>query len=111
MKQVYNEQKVNNINFDWINQLKEDFIFIEEEFTEEYDKKNSKTEYKIIVEQKVRNKVFAKLKETQRKHIKVSEICYNTFKVQEYMSSHILTNNEVSLLFGLRSRTLRSIKN
>ena len=27
------------------------------------------------------------------------------------MNSHILTNHEVSLLFGLRSRTLRSIKN
>ena len=43
-------------------------------------------------------------------HIKVREICYKTFKTQEYMNSHVLTNYEVSLLFALRSRTFRNVK-
>ena len=66
---------------------------------------------KKIIIQKVRDKVFEKLMETQRTHIKVSEICYNIFKLQEYMDSHILTNREVSMVFSLRSRTLRNVKN
>ena len=111
IKRVYNEQLLNPLKGDWINQLKDDFNFIGEEFTEEYAKENSKCEYKKIIKQKVRDKVFEKLKETQRTHIKVSEISYSTFKLQEYMDSHILTNHEVSMLFSLRSRTLRNVKN
>ena len=72
IKQVYNEQRVNTSKGDWINQLKEDFIFIGKEFTEKYAMKNSKTEQKILFKQKVRDKLFDKFKETQRKHIKVS---------------------------------------
>ena len=31
--------------------------------------------------------------------------------MQEYINSHMLTNHEVSLLFSLRSRTMRSVRN
>ena len=41
----------------------------------------------------------------------MKDIQYDTFKIQSYMKSHILTNHEVSLLFSLRSRTFRGVKN
>ena len=65
---------------------------------------------KKYIKEKVRHKVFDNLRETQSTHIKVCEICYQTFRIQEYMNSHLLTNHEVSLLFSLRSRTVRSVK-
>ena len=111
IKKVYEEQKLNPLRGDWIEKLKEDFLFIGEEFDEENAKKCTKTEYKKYIKEKVRQNVFQKLKETQGTHIKVSEICYNSFKMQDYMNSHILTNHEVTLLFSLRSRTVRSVKN
>ena len=111
IKRVYNEQKINPSRGDWICQLKEDFEFIGEEFTEESANMNTKTDYKKIIKLKVRAKVFEKLKETQSTHSKVSDICYDTFRMQEYINSHMLTNHEVSLLFSLRSRTMRSVKN
>ena len=111
IKKVYEEQKLNPLRGDWIEKLKDDFLFIGEEFDEENAKKCTKTEYKKYIKEKVRQNVFQKLKETQGTHIKVSEICYNSFKMQDYMKSHILTNHEVTLLFSLRLRTVRSVKN
>ena len=55
--------------------------------------------------------MFEVLKETQSRHTKVSEICYDTFRTQEYMNNHQLSNHEVALLFSLKSRSLWSVKN
>ena len=72
---------------------------------------NTKTDYKKLIKLIVRAKVFQKLKETQSTHSKVSDICYDTFRTQEYINSHMLTNHEVTLLFSLRSRTMKSVRN
>ena len=50
------------------------------------------------------------LNDLQKKHSKVKDICYNSFRIQNYMTTHRLNNDEVSLLFSLRSRTVRDIK-
>ena len=92
-------------------QLKEYFEFIGENFTEEYAKRNTQSEYKSLIKQMVRSRVFDKLEETQSTRTKVSDICYNTFTRHEYMISHELNNHEVSVLFSLRSSTFRSVKN
>ena len=63
------------------------------------------------IKKKVRDQVFIDLKELQKTHSKVKEIQYKTFKLQEYMSTPKLTNQEVSLLFTLRTRTLRNVSN
>ena len=111
IKKIYEEQKNNPLKGDWIEKLKEDYLLIGEELSEECAKVFTKTEYKKYIKRKVRQKVFEILKETQSRHTKVSEICYDTFETQEYMNSHQLTNHEVTLLFSLRSRTVRSVKN
>ena len=44
IRRVYEEQKLHPVRGDWIEQLKEDFEFIGEAFTEEYAKMNTKSE-------------------------------------------------------------------
>ena len=107
---MYEEQKLNPLQGDQINKLIEDFVFIGEEFSKECEKIYTNLEYKKYIKEKVRHKVFDNLRETQSTHIKVSEICYQIFRIHEYMNSHLLTNHELSLLFSLWSRTVRSVK-
>ena len=108
---IYNAQKSNPVKGDWIQYLQEDFELIGEYTNEKLAKETSKVEYKNFIKRSVREKVFQNLKKTQQTHTKVKQISYNTFKLQDYMKHHILTNHEVSLLFSLRCRTFNSVKN
>ena len=64
-----------------------------------------------IIKEKVRDKVFDTLKEIQSTHTKIRDVCYKEFKIQDYMRSHTLNNHEVSLLFSIRSRTVKNVAN
>ena len=89
----------------------EDFAFMEKDLNEEEAKSKSKIEYKNLIKTMVKEKVFEKFKNIQDSHSKVKELKYNTFKIQEYMISRSLTDIEVSFLFSLRSRTVKSVRN
>ena len=108
---IYKAQKSNPVKGDWINHLKDDFELIGEEINENLARDTSRKDFKDIVKSKIREKVFNILKETQETHTKVKHITYNTFKLQDYMKSHMLTNHEVASLFSLRCRTYKSIQN
>ena len=110
-KKVFKAQMADPVKGDWVNHLKDDFAFIEKDVNEEEARSNSKIEYKKVIKTLVKEKVFEKLKNIQDRHSKVKEMIYNTFKIQEYMISSSLTNSEVSFLFSLRSRTVKSVKN
>ena len=101
IKRVYNAQRDDPVKRDWVNILKEDFKFIGEEVNEEEAKVTTKIEYKKRIRNKVRQKVFDELKQIKETHSKVRNIHYEQFKIQEYMKSNCLTNNEISLLFSL----------
>ena len=62
-----------------------------------------------MIKKKVKQRVFENLKTIQQSHSKVREICYETFKIQDYMNSQKITNHEVTLLFALRSKSVRSV--
>ena len=111
IKRVYIAQKTDPVKGDWINYLKDDFEYLGEEVNEEEAMATPRSEYKKLIKDRVRQKVFEDLKAIQSSHSKVKDIFYDTFKIQEYMKNHILTNHEISLLFSLRSRTMRSVVN
>ena len=111
IKRVYDAQKEDPVKGDWINLLKEDFKYIGQDLNEEEAKSTGRTEYKKVIKSKVREKVFIDLNLIKETHSKVQNIQYETFETQEYMKNNNLTNNEVSLLFALRTRTMRSVKN
>ena len=62
---------------------------------------STKTEHKIMIKKFIKKHVFSNLKEQQTTHSKIREICYKSFKTQDYLKCHILNNQEVSLLFSL----------
>ena len=110
-KKVYETQKINPSKGDWIEHLKEDFQFIDENIDEKVAKEMTKLQYKTMIKKKIRQKVFENLKTVQQSHSKVKDIIYSTFKMQDYMNNHILTNHEISLIFALRSRSVRNVAN
>ena len=111
ISRVYNAQKANPVWGDWVTCLKEDLNYLGEEVIEEKAKTTSEVDYKKTITDQVGQKVFEDLKKVKSSHNKVKHICYHTFKTQEYMKSNSLTNQEISLLFSLRSRIMRSIVN
>ena len=62
------------------------------------------------IKNKIKTHVFENLKKKQEGHSKIRDICYDEFKSQEYLKTHLLNNHEVSLLFSLRSRTAKQFK-
>ena len=46
---------------DWVNHLKEDFVFIEKDLDEEEARSKSKIDYKNEIKTRVKEKVFEKL--------------------------------------------------
>ena len=62
-----------------------------------------------MIKNKVKQRVFENLKTIQQCHSKIREICYETFKIQDYMKTQKITNHEVTLLFALRSKSVRSV--
>ena len=59
----------------------------------------------------VRNAAFNELSEKLKQHVKVKHIKYHNLKnVQNYLTSGELCNEDCSLLFNLRCRTVKSIK-
>ena len=58
----------------------------------------------------MKNAAFEALKKIQQKHTKVNHLKYGEFKCQEYLTSGIFSNEDISILSSLRSHTLRSIK-
>jgi hypothetical protein len=110
IRRVYNAQRDNPVKGDWVNILKEDFRYISEEVNEEDAKSISKFEYKKNIKNKIRQRVFEELKQVKDTHSKVRNIQYESFEIQEYMKNSVLTNQEISLLFSMRSKTMRSVK-
>ena len=67
--------------------------------------KETKVEFKLRIRNLLRNHMFEELKRAQKEQSKISNISYKTFKVQDYLKTHMMNNHEVALLFALRSRT------
>ena len=105
LRKVYQSQKENPVDGDWVNYVKNNFEEVGMVFDEEAIMSESKYNYKKEVKT-----TFEKLKQTQAGHSKISHLCYKSFQTQEYLKSHKLNNHEVSLLFSLRSRTARDFK-
>ena len=69
------------------------------------------SQYKKYVKNAVRKAAFNDLETLKELHEKVKENQYKSLeKPQEYITSNIFNNTETSLLFALRSRTVRGIR-
>ena len=71
----------------------------------------SEYEYKTNIKKQVRKTAFTELKEIKKSHSKVSQNKYTSLnRHQDYIRSTHIAIRQSSLLFSLRSKTVRGIK-
>ena len=56
-----------------------------------------KSVFKKLVRKHVKHATFTKLKEMQSEHTKINTIKYESFKIQPYIDSDILTSEQISM--------------
>ena len=105
-KRVYDEQKKAPIKGDFYTLVKKDFEMVGEVIDENTILSMSKETHKKKVKTKVTLAALKYLKEKQMNHSKVKDIIYEKLEIQPYMKSTIFLNDEVSLLFAIRSRLI-----
>ena len=64
----------------------------------------SKLAYKQKIKGKIKAAALQYLREQKQKHSKVKEIEYKKLSIQNYILSPLFSNEEVNLLYALRSR-------
>ena len=110
-RRVYTAQKKNPSRGDWTELIKEDMEAIGVKLNDEEIAQMGSYDYKKLIKSKVREATFRKLEELKKSHTKVEDNVYqNLKKPQEYILSEQITNEETELLFALRSRTVRGIR-
>ena len=68
-------------------------------------------DFKKLIKTNVRNAAFSKLQDLKESHTKVEHNVYiNMNRPQGYLTSESITNTQCSILFALRSHSLRGIR-
>ena len=71
----------------------------------------SAREYKKHIKEKVRSGAFRYLQSVQETHSKTRNIKYSKLEMQTYLCSALFSKENIGMLFSLRSRTVRTIRN
>ena len=110
-KEIYKHQKENPSPGDWCQLVVKDFDMIGEHLTDHHIEAMAPHEYKKYIKAKVRNAAFLHLEGLKAGHSKVRDNVYPDLqKPQEYLTSELFTNQQCSLIFALKSKTLRGVK-
>ena len=62
--------------------------------------------YKKFIKEKIRKAALKYLNEMKDQHSKIHHIKYEKLETQKYLTSEMFSDEEVNLLFALRSRTV-----
>ena len=106
IKKIYKAQRDDPTPGDWCELLKDDFNIIGEELDEAAIANASTESYKKYIKSKVRGAALKYLNERKETHSKIRHIEYVKLEKQTYLSSPLFTNEDVYLLFSLRSRSV-----
>ena len=110
LRQVYEAQKENPVQGDWVNLVNEYLEIINMVNKESEIEAMTKIQFKTIVRSKIRENTLKILKQKQEGHIQISHINYSTLNTQSYFKTQMLNNHETSLLFSLRSDGVSSTR-
>ena len=106
IKKVYIKQKEDSIKGDWIRTLQSDFKFIGEEINDQNIVRMSQDEYRSFIQKKIEQASFLyylSLKEKCRK--KLQNLKYDRLRTQDYLTNGQFSQEEINLLFALRSKS------
>ena len=111
VKNIYLTQKMDSLPGDYCRLVAADLAEMNIGLTEEQISSMKAKTYKKHIKTKVSQYAFKYLKNEQQRHSKVRDINYNKFEMQGYLKSPLFSKDDISTLFGLRSRTIRGIRN
>ena len=110
-KKVYLCQKNSPVPGDWCQMVSNDFNKMGIHMTDEHIAQMHEGDYKKLIKNKVYHTAFEELELLKEGHSKVSENIYtNLNHIQPYFTNRKLTHRQISIMFSLRSKTLRGIK-
>ena len=111
VKKIYRCQQANPVPGDWSQLISHDLLNINLIINENCIQSLSVPDYKKLVKTSVRSAAFDELEALKESHIKVQNNTYtNMNNPQGYITSKSMTNRQISILFALRSHSLRGIK-
>ena len=70
----------------------------------------SKSDFEILVKRAVRKAAFEHLSQIQQGHSKYKAVRHNDLRMQPYMIDQTMDPDDISLLFALRTKTVRNIR-
>ena len=103
-KRLYRAHQSNPTRGDFVKLVKEDFRLIDKKRDETQIQMANSIAYKKHIKSRIKTAAMQYLKTKQKEHSKVRHIVYNKLTTQNYMLSPLFTNDEVNLLYALRSR-------
>lgn len=103
-KRIYKAQKNDQTTGDFVKLLSEDFKLINRTQEDRRIQMTNRKAYKQQIKKDIKEAAFNYLTEKQKEHSKVKDIQYVSLSTQKYLLSPVFTNEEVRLLFALRSR-------
>ena len=106
VKRIFKAQEEDPVQGDFAQLVSQDFLTIGEKLNLTEIVSTPNFLYKKRIKSKIRVAALKNLKEIQKSHSKVKEIKYDKLEVQPYLVSPLFTNEEVDLLYSLRSRTM-----
>ena len=109
---MYQAQKNNPSPGDWCELVGQDFKEMGIHMSDDHIAGMPSEDYKKYIKETVHEKAFQDLQKIKNSHSKVKENVYSNMKhPQTYFTNKNISFRQSSIIFALRSRTLRGIKN
>ena len=110
-KKVYLCQKSNPLPGDLCQLIAEDFDKMDIHMSDDHIAQMHESEYKKLIQRKVYYTAFMELEQLKESHSKVRDNQYTDLNhMQPYLSNRNLSHSQISIMFSLRSKTLRNIR-
>jgi hypothetical protein len=108
---VYQCQKRSPLPGDWCTLVSEDFQKMDLNMSDEIIARMSEGDYRDIVKSKVKETAWKELETLKEGHSKVRDNIYLEYHhIQSYLKNRHITSRQSSIMFSLRSKTIRNIK-
>ena len=110
-KKVYLCQKSNPLPGDLCQLIAEDFDKMDIHMSDDHIAQMHESEYKKLIKRKVYYTAFMELEQLKESHSKVRDNQYTDLNhMQPYLSNRNPSHSQISIMFSLRSKTLRNIR-
>ena len=110
VRRVYEAQKADPKQGDFVKLVEDDAKLVNIVIQEEHIAKMDKSYFQTMVKNAVKEAAFAYLLKLQQTHSKYKDVKHKSLKMQAYMCDETMSQEDISLLFAMRTKTVRNIR-